>query len=66
MTSDEYFAIVHKLRLTPTRIPTVWKDDEGCPRSVPLPYGMESEQIRETAERVILLLGRSLSEFGLD
>ena len=65
MTNDEYHAIVHKLRLTPTRVPNVFKDEDGTPRSVPPPYGRTSDQIRENAEILIKRMGRSLEEFGL-
>jgi hypothetical protein len=58
-------AIVHKLRLTPTKIPNVFQDEDGMTQYVLFPKGHTPEQIRETAVRLIRKRGRSLAEFGL-
>ncbi len=63
MTVEKFYAIVHKLRLTQTPTPTVWLDEEMCPRNVPLPNGRTPDQIRENAEQLIKRMGRSLDEF---
>ena len=63
MTIEEFYAIVHRLKLSPTRVATVWMDADMCPRNVPLPNGRTPEQIRETAEQLIKRMGQPLEEF---
>jgi hypothetical protein len=63
MTPEQFCAIVHKLRLTPTKVPNVFKNEEGAMQRVPCPSGHSPEQIKETAEHLIKQCGRSLAEF---
>lgn len=63
MTPEQFYAIVHKLRLTPTKIQNVFRNEEGAMQYVPCPRGRSPEQIRETALRLINQCGRPLDEF---
>jgi len=63
MTPEQFYAIVRKLRLTPTKIPNVFENEEGAMQRVPCPKGQSPEQIKETAEHLIKQCGWSLAEF---
>lgn len=63
MSPEQFYAIVHKLRLTPTNIQNVLRKEEGAMQYVLYPSGRSPEQIRETAVRLIKQCGRPLDEF---
>lgn len=65
MTNEEYYAIVHKLRLTPTRIKNVYLNEDRETQRVPDPTGLSSDQIIEAVEWLIVACGRELKEFNL-
>jgi hypothetical protein len=67
MTPEEYYAIVHKLRLTRTKVQNVYIDERMETQHVTDPNELDTpDQVRRAAVRLILLRGRELSEFGLD
>ena len=65
MTNEKYYAIVHKLRLTPTRIRNVYLNEEKETQRVPNPLELSPEERLETIEWLIRACGREISEFDL-
>jgi hypothetical protein len=56
MTPEAYFGAVKALGLTPSKVPHVFIDRNGMPRSVPDPYPMTPEQRQETLEKIKALM----------
>jgi hypothetical protein len=57
MTVDEYYAIIKRLGLRPTKVPHVYASVSGDFHSVPDPSEHSEAQRAETIERLKLLLG---------
>ena len=63
MSIDEYWAEIHIMRLTPTRVPTVFRTDSGDTQRVPDPTNQTPSQRRETINRIkFVVLGERASE----
>jgi hypothetical protein len=57
MTVDEYYAIIKRLGLRPTKVPHVYASVAGDLHSVPDPSRRSDAQRAETIERIKMLLG---------
>jgi hypothetical protein len=52
VTEDEYLSAIRWCGLTPTRVPGVYLDRDGMPRSVPNPKRYSAEERAEIAARI--------------
>lgn len=58
MTIDEYWAAIHQLRLTPTKVSTVFRTEFGDVQRVPSPVDQTEAQRRETISHIrFMVLG---------
>ena len=57
MTVEDYYAIVKRLGLTPSRVPNVYRSAAGDMHNVPDATRQTDAQRAETIERLKLLLG---------
>jgi hypothetical protein len=59
MTREEYYAEIHRLKLTPSTVPGVyWTADRTC-QSVPDPKGMSDFQMRRALWKIAVALGEA-------
>ena len=65
MTIEEYWAIVHKLHLTRTKVATIFLNENMETQYVREPSDLNHNEIRALAKRLIIACGRELDEFGL-
>jgi hypothetical protein len=66
MNVEKFNAIVRKLRLTPTRVPRVFLNEQKQTQYVRDPSDLTEPEIRALAKKLIEARGREISEFDLD
>lgn len=57
MTPEAYYVEIKKLGLSPTDVPTVFRDSDGNTQRVPIPHRMTPQQRVQAVEMVKFLMG---------